>query len=392
MSLGLLLPTKVNHYYYYNDKCVEDMEWIQTLKDYKFSLQEINKILTIKRITSLSTEEDIRLLTTILTEKKQALLEEMSNINTICQSIDKKIEEIESKHLNKENDKGIPFTFFSILYCPECHLSLEINHAKIKNQEVYEGELKCTTCDYKAMIEEGIIMTKHLNHSFNPFYIYDIEMLKTDPSMFVNLSEKANNFAKKVLLKQALNDKFILETNIDTYVFLDKYITELNPHAYYIFTGSTLPMLNSLKNKIENEKPELSALYILNSGLDLPIKSHKIDYFIDSYSFNEFSLFHKDAFPMEKLKNYFHHATTIIGCYFQYQENAKSLIKMNKIHTDAHTNNLRISYLTNNLNSGGFHFTEKKSVGRSDNLGRYIKYHVPGETAEFFAYVANSQP
>lgn len=388
MSIGLLLPTKVKHYYYFNDKCIEDMEWIQTLKEYKFSLQEINKILTIKRVTSLSTEEDIRLLTTILAEKKQTLLDEISNIKSICQSIDSKIEEIDNKHLRKENDKGIPFTFFSILSCPKCLFSLEINQAKVKNQQIYEGELKCLKCEYSAIIDKGIILTKHLSHSFNPFYIYDIEMLKTDPSIFVNLSEKANNFAKKTLLKQTLDNKFILETNIDTYIFLDKYIADLNPNTYYIFTGSTLPMLKSLKNKIENKKPDLSVLYILNSGLDLPIKLGTIDYFIDSYSFNEFSLFHSDAYPMKKLNAYFHDSTMIIGCYFQYHDGAKSLLKMKKIHTNAHPNNLKVNYLSKNLQSGNFNFSEKKSIGQTQNLGKYIKYHIPGETAEFFSYIA----
>lgn len=391
MNLGLLLPTKVNHYYYYNDKCIEDMEWIQTLKEYTFSLQEINKILTIKRVTSLSTEEDIHLLITILTEKKQALQKEIADINFICDSIDNKIEDIKHTHFKKDNNKGVPFTFFSILCCPKCQASLEIDHAKIIKQKVYEGELNCPDCEYTAIIDEGIIITKHLSHSFNPFYIYDIEMLKTDPSIFVNLSEKANNYTKKAFLKQSLNNKFILETNIDTYVFLDKYITELDPNAYYIFTGSTLPMLKSLKDKIENDNPQLSVLYILNSGLDLPLKYGIIDYFIDSYSFNEFSLFHNEVFPMEKLRNYVHEATTIIGCYFQYKDDAKSLLKMKNIHPEAHPNNLKMNYAQKNLQAGSFIFVDKKSVGDTNNLGEYIKYHIPGETAEFFAYVAKHQ-
>src|SRR5699024_9499285 len=179
--------------------------------------------------------------------------------------------------------------------------------------------------------------------------------------------------------------------NIDTYVFSDKYISELNPNAYYIFTGSTLPMLKSLKDKIEKDNPQLSVLYILNSGLDLPLQYGIIDYLTDSYSFNEFSLIHNEKLPIEKLKNYVHESTIIIGCYFQYKDDAKSLLKMKNIHPEAHPNNLKVNYAQKNLQAGSFIFVDKKSVGDTNNLGEYIKYHIPGETAEFFAYVAKHQ-
>src|SRR5699024_4779834 len=122
----------------------------------------------------------------------------------------------------------------------------------------------------------------------------------------------------------ALKGKKILETNVDTYVFLEKDIVELDTDAFYIFTGSTLPMLKMLKEKIEKKNPHLTVLYVLNSGLDLPFQYGSIDYFIDSYSFNEYSLFHQ-TWPMKQLSPYLHDDSVLLGCYFQYKENAKTL-------------------------------------------------------------------
>lgn len=391
MELGLLLPEKRNHYYEFDETCVDEMKWIQELKKFRFSLQEINKILALKRVTSLSNEEDISFLMQMLEEKKKSLQEEVGSIQEACDAIDQKMAAIKSSRQAEAKNNGIEFRFLSILYCPHCQESLELEEAKTKGQQIFDGKLYCPICDYTAMIHEGIVITKHLNqHSFNPFYIYDIEMLKTIQSSFISLSEKASHFVKQMLMQQSLHDSIILETNVDTYVFLDKYISELNTDAAYIFTGSTLPMLKMLKEKIEKKNPHLPVLYVLNSGLDLPFKYGAIDYFIDSYSFNEYSLFHQ-TLPMKKLKPYLHADAYVIGCYFQYAENAKTLVEMKKLHPDAYANNLKARYITENMQYGDFKLLEKAMIGKTTDPGQYIKYHIPGELAEFFVYKAQSQ-
>lgn len=388
MELGLLLPEKRNHYYEFDAICVEEMEWIQELKGFRFSLQEINRILALKRVTSLSNKEDISFLIQMLGEKKQSLQEEVESIYDACDAIDEKMSSIKMSQQVDATDNGIDFAFLSMMYCPQCQKTLELEDVKTKGQQISEGKLYCPICDYSATISEGIIITKHLNqHSFNPFYIYDIEMLKTVQSSFISLSERASNFTKQMLQKQSLKDKVILETNIDTYVFLDKYMSELDAEASYIFTGSTLPMLKMLKRKIERKNVQSSVLYVLNSGLDLPFQHESIDYVIDSYSFNEYSLFHQ-TLPMRKLRPYLHPASMVVGSYFQYEKNAKTLLEMKKIHESANPNNLRSDYIEENLRVGQFHMLEKQIIGKTTDPGQYIKYHIPGEQASFFAYQA----
>lgn len=388
MDLGLLLPEKRNHYYEFDETCAEEMKWIQELKELRFTLQEINKILAIKRVTSLEYEEDKKYIINMFEDKKQSLQQEMEEIKKASAEIEEKISSLITTSWKKSESNGMDATFLSILSCPLCQELLELEEAKIKGKQIFEGKLHCSNCAYNAKINDGILITKHLNqHSFNPFYIYDIEMLKTVQSSFINLSEKANMYVKKILLEHPLNEKVILETNIDTYVFLEKYIADLNTEATYIFTGSTLPMLKMTKEKIEKKNPHLSVLYVLNSGLDLPFKHGLIDYFIDSYSFNEFSLFHQ-TLPMKSLKHYLHKNSVLIGCYFQYENKAETLSEMKKLHPTANPDNLKANYIQENLNAGDFHIIEKYFVGETMEPGKYIKYHTSGDTARFYVYQA----
>lgn len=388
MELGLLIPKKKNHYYDFDATCEEDMEWITELKSFHFTLQEINNILAIKRVTLLTNKEDFSFLIQMLQEKKTLLKKEIDQTKNTIEAMDNKIESINKRLPEKLASNGIPFDFLSLLYCPKCQHTLELQNANTRGQQIFTGDLRCSNCDYAATINEGIIITEHLNKdSFNPFYIYDIEMLKTIQSSFISVSEKAGLYIKELLLNQTLKDKIVLETNVDTYVFLNKYAADLDPDARYIFTGSTFSMLKMLKTKIEKANPDLRVLYVLNSGLDLPFKYGSIDYMIDSYSFNEYSLFHQ-TLPMKNLKAYLHTSSLVIGCYFQYKDNAKTLLRMKELHPNAHPENLKAHYIKENLQVGSFQLLEKEMIGKTTDPGKYIKYHVPGEMAEFVTYTA----
>lgn len=390
MDLGLLIPKKRNHYYHFGKTCEEDMEIITELKKYRFSLQEIHKFLSFKRVTLLSNKEDYTFVTQMLEEKKEELKGEIKNINLSIRDIDKKVQELNMMHTAAGEKKGMPFEFLPMLYCPSCQISLDLRNASTRGQQIFMGELFCS-CGYRAQIHEGIVITEHINKkSFNPYYIYDKEMLKIIQSSFISLSEKASLWVKEQLTSENLANKVVVETHIDTYVFLNKYVSELDESAYYIFSGSTMPMLKMLKMKIEKTDPGLKILYLLNSGLDLPIKYQTIDYVIDSYSFNEYGLFHRPL-PMKTLHSYLKDKSKIIGASFYYQEGAKSLAQMKNLHPNSCPYNLRSFFIRENLEAGNFHIVKKVDIGSTTDPGSYIKYHVPGETGYFFTYLASKQ-
>ncbi|KAB7707369.1 MerR family transcriptional regulator [Bacillus aerolatus] len=387
MELGLLIPKKKKHYYYFDKTCEEDMKLVTELKKYRFSLQEINKFLSFKRVTLLANKEDLTFLIQMLKEKKEELTHNVKDMANSIQDIELKMQELNRLHPIEAESKGLPFDFLPLLYCPRCQVSLDLKNTSTRIQQIYMGELFCS-CGYTAKIHEGIVLTEHLNkRSVNPHYIYDIEMLKIIQSSFISLSEKCSLRLKEHLLSQDLAHKVVMETHIDTYVFLNKYISELNEDAFYIFCGSTLPMLKILKMKIEKINPNLKILYLLNSGLDLPFKHGNIDFVIDSYSFNEYSLFNC-SLPMEFLYPYLHKDSKIIGSSFYYKKNTKSLINMKNFYPNSYPSNLHSYFIEENLKIGDYKVIEKEDIGSTTNLGGYIKYHVPGEEAYFFSYLA----
>lgn len=90
----------------------------------------------------------------------------------------------------EENLTGIPLSFVNLLYCPKCHIPLEMKDVAIKKVYIQTGSLTCT-CGYEAAIEEGIIITANLYEtSPYPSYFYDKETIKEINPKMINLFEK----------------------------------------------------------------------------------------------------------------------------------------------------------------------------------------------------------
>lgn len=75
IELGLLIPDKKNTQYQMNQLCFDDMAFITELKKFHFSLLEIQRILSYRRVTSFSDHEDIDYYNNLLTDKKNELIQ-----------------------------------------------------------------------------------------------------------------------------------------------------------------------------------------------------------------------------------------------------------------------------------------------------------------------------
>lgn len=384
----LLIPQKKGHYYHFDDEVIEDMRLILKLKSYHFSIKEIAQALTVKRLTPFITKEDHSFLLPALEEKKKELQKQITEYEHSIHQIEEEVQRYNTMAIERVTTKGISLSFLPFLHCPLCQKELILLEAQIVNQQIYNGLLECS-CHYQATIENGIIMTHHLDEeAYNKFYIYDLKMIQTINSSLVNVIEKCSLHVKKKFLEEDLRGKIILESHVDTYVFLNRFSKELNPDALYIFTGSTVPMLKILKTEMETQNPQLNVLYILNSGLDLPLKKQCIDIVIDSYSFNEFSLFH-NAYPMKRLENYLSKTSVVYGSYFTYEDLSKTLINKNKLYPHSLFENLTPSFMSLNMRHCNKTLTLNKKIGTISDPGKYLKYHVQGEEASFYSYIGN---
>lgn len=388
IELGLLIPTKEGSHYYFDSTCKDDMALIVKLKQLQFSLQEIHKVISLKRVTHFVDIQEIDYYLKVLIGKKQDLLKKRENINQSLQLLDEKIESIHRIDVITE-ETGVPLLFLSMFHCPHCQGALNLTDAFIKEQYVLKGTFRCG-CGYEALIKDGIIVTPDLSTSpQNKHYIYDQQMIEEITPSFISLLEKGNQWIYKRMLRNDFSNKVILETNVETYVFPPKLLYSLSPNALYVFCGNTVEMLKKLKKKIEHFNPKLNVLYIVNSQLDLPFKHQSIDVVIDVLSFNDFSLFNNDL-PLEKLAPYFKRDTKVFGYNAFYDAHAQSYKRLRELYPNGHTQNLQSTFLENNLASGGFTLVESEEMGYTENPGEYIDYHDKNEKLHCVTYAADT--
>ncbi|MEG0383249.1 MerR family transcriptional regulator [Solibacillus cecembensis] len=388
IELGLLLPDKKNTQYQMNQSSHDDMAFISKLKKLHFSLQEIQQILSYQRVTNFMDPEDIDYYNTLLLDKKNQLIQKKSELSRAIQLIEKSAHASYSAS-ERENSTGVPLAFVNILYCPMCHIPLEMRDVSINNNAIQKGCLTCT-CGYEAVIEDGIIITANLYEiSPYPSYFYDIQTIKEMNHGMINLFEKSNLWLQKALQNIVLKNKLIVETNIDAFVTLPKYSDNFDLSASYVFSGYSLEMLKKVRKRIEDINPLLNVLYILNSDLNLPLKPHSIDVFVDSLTTNDFSLLNPQ-FPIQILKNRFHSDSIIVGGYSYYDSSSKSLRNISSIYPDSHQHILYPHYLEENLLVNGFQITQNEKIGYCTDPGPFFDYHIKDEKFHMFMYLASS--
>ncbi|RWR05431.1 MerR family transcriptional regulator [Siminovitchia fortis] len=171
IEMGLLIPTKEGSHYFFDAACMDDMEWIVKLKQLQFTLQEIHKVISLKRVTHFVDIEEIDYYLKVLIEKKQELLREKKKINRSLRLLDEKIESVHQTNVTTA-ETGVPLLFLSMFYCPYCREALHVTDAFIKEQYVLKGSFRCS-CGYEAVIKDGIVVTPNLSASpQNEHYIY----------------------------------------------------------------------------------------------------------------------------------------------------------------------------------------------------------------------------
>ncbi|GAA1379575.1 MerR family transcriptional regulator [Peribacillus frigoritolerans] len=387
IELGLLIPDKKNTQYQMNQLCLDDMAFIAELKKFHFSLLEIQQILSYRRVTNFSDHDDINYYNNLLIDKKNHLIKKKEDISKTIKLIEKAVQ-TSSPSSKEENFTGVPLSFVNLLYCPMCHIPLEMKDVTIKKVYIQTGSLTCT-CGYEAAIEEGIIITANLYEtSPYPSYFYDKETIKEINPKMINLFEKSNFWFQKVLQNVDLKNKLIVETNVDAFVSLPKYIDVLETSASYVFSGYSLAMLKKVRKRMERMDPKPNVLYILNSNLNLPLKPLSIDVFVDSFTANDFSLLNPQ-FPIHVLKNYFHSSSTIVGGYSYYDSSGKSLKNISALYPNSHEHILYPKYLEENLSGNGFQITQSENIGYCTDPGPFFDYHVIDEKFHMLMYLAS---
>lgn len=384
MELGLLIPEKKAAHYHFTPNCVDDMEWIMELKQLRFSLQEIQKILSFRRISQFADNEDLDFYIEFLRDKKQRLQDECNELNRSIRLLDVKIQET-STLLPAPGQTGVPLSFIPLLACPHCRQTLPVKNAYLLGQHVLEADLTCI-CGYCAQIKEGILLTA--SRSISPmqdYFIYDQDIFPQLAPSWISLMEKGSLWIYNMLSEMKQPRQTILQTNVDVYVFSPKYLASLPPDMLHIFTANSPLMLKKLKGKLEHLNPSLNVLYMVNSDLCLPLHLGSIDTVIDTLSFNDFSLY-SAASPLACLLPCLKTEARILGIQMYYQPGAKSLQNLRTLYPDAHPQNFEPDFISNLLVANGFEKVGQDYMGFTTDPGSYLDYHLEQERIHLASY------
>ena len=117
---GLLVPPKRNKQYVFDERTIEDLEWILELKEMKFPLKTIHRLLSLRRISNFCSLEDREERERIFRQQDESLMREEMEVSHARRSIHAKL-----AAFTRDNQQsfltGVPLRSLDLLCCPHCN-------------------------------------------------------------------------------------------------------------------------------------------------------------------------------------------------------------------------------------------------------------------------------
>lgn len=285
---GLLVPSKKEGQYYFNEIDSKEIEKIMELKKMNFSLSEIHRILTFQRLGGTSTEFSRNLYRMILEEKQKHVKQELKKWNQIDEHLKKQMEELNTHSQRQKQVLGFPITSTELLVCPVCKNVINLSAGVLEKNMIIQAELDCE-CGYQGKIKDGIyideraVRTKKVNG--RPIPSKEEYLMNTNPE---HISYLFKGMAKVIeyVLKYQNRPKYIMELSNCVGFFLLQYINYLPKDSVYILIDYDLGRLTQLKFNLERYYSHNKFIFFCCDYADLPMKSSIVDVIIDLFMSN----------------------------------------------------------------------------------------------------------
>ena len=384
MELMLIIPEKVGGQYEFDSRCQNDLEEILWLKSADFSLQEIQKVFTLKRLTNLKDDEDMAYYKSLFNIKKQKLLTRRIEIDNIIEKIDDKIITTDTADKNSHNKGitlGIPLGFLPLLACPTCKGSLGLLRGNIEDNLILHAELKCS-CGFELKIREGIIIIekdcKKIVYHPDELEGHYIEQTSSD---YVNLLYKSSQWIWNKLDVENLHDSIILEPGTGSGIFLNAILKDLPQETFYICIDHNLELLENAKKNIQKHHDQGNIIFICCDFLNIPVKDGSIDILLDHFGTTNYN-FYKEGFLINLIDRLVKPGGKWIGDYLSFKPNAKSLIQ----YAEKNRKYFYTKNIMNALENSSFMTLEMKDMGNTEKGGIYETFFIEGDTLYDLVY------
>ncbi|KAF5059470.1 MerR HTH family regulatory protein [anaerobic digester metagenome] len=283
LDMGLLVAEKNGGQYKFNDSDSSDLKQIIELKNLNFSLVEIQKILTVQRISGSNSATFRKQYLSFLEEKKRETSRELLRIRKFNSLLNKKITSIKSEEYAGNNKLGFPLSALYMLVCPECGKTIRLSDGTIERDSVMEANLNCS-CGYKSVIKNGIF----INEKSVRTKLINGRKMPSKEEYLSNSSHIYNNFLYKGMASMieqirdcVKEDSYIIELDNCVGFFLMQYIKYLPANSTYILIDYDLDRMRQLKADLENHYDHRNFMFLCCDYKSIPIRKNSVDVIID---------------------------------------------------------------------------------------------------------------
>lgn len=388
VSLGLLVPQRRGSQRVFDERTRRDIEMILELREMEFSLHEIHRVLSLRRVSSFASGEDLKELCSICEEKKNHCLRERDRLSGIAARLDARIAELRRMAASPNAGSGVPLSMLDLLCCPLCGGALRISGADMDSRSVFSGSFKCA-CGYRADIKDGVLLTPNKNRDLYDKPDTEREMYKNLPPHLISLFQSSYNWMTERLARIDMRGRTAIETHANAWFFMHNHQEYLDPRGKYIVVDKYPETLLMYKKLIERQAFGRDILYIADSSVNLPLKPGCVNLNIDFFAVNEHN-FYSEAFLLADLKKYFAPGAAALGTYFYFDAGAVSMKRLLSEYPSCSANNFNLSYFEGELARSGFVVRERGdaefTTSSGDNIG--FSFHEEGERMYLMPYLA----
>lgn len=385
INYGLLVPKKPKSQYNFDKQTLKDLELILELKDMRFSLKEIHRVLSLYRISSLAATGDVEDLKALYERKLRELRQEIASTEKNISKLESKITELSALLPEENSHIGLPLRMLDLLQCPVCGGTFSMEGVSMNSRYIFDGRLACQ-CGYSASVKDGVLLTPNKNTDVYDTPDLERKMYKDLPPSLISLFQHSYNWMVDKLSHMNLRDKVVMETYINAWFFMHNHLQYLDPRGKYIVVDKYPEMLSMYKALIEQQGYALDILFIADSSTRLPIKAACVDVNIDYFAVNEHNFYH-DTFLYDELAPYFKDDAKLLGTYFYFQGGKKSMETLLREYPTCSSHNFSLPYFLSHMkisliddNDCGF------TVSSGANIG--FSFHHEGERMYLHSYLA----
>lgn len=393
IKLGLLLPATVNGKYDFREADERDMRLIQNLKQWQFSLRDMETLLSYLRLTQDSTRPDLGRFQDMLHRQQQRLLAEKAAIERSLTSLSETVEALQASPgppPAAAAARGVDVRFLPYFYCPKCARRLNVALQDIQNGEIDAATLSCD-CGYTATIQDGILINPGGEELPSPADLSNYTLPEQLPLPVRKTLFRIYAQLEKMLQEEDLKDKLLIETHIGAGSFLLQRAKQLNPDALYVLCDPVQATVAREKAQIDALGLPLTTLTIASNYFHFPLRQGSADYAIDCFTNSYFSmLLGRYLFPL--WLRYFHKGSQIVGVFLQLPPNSRSFAQFRALYPTAGTTPPRVEAFQAALAEHGFSIEQEHWM--EPLRASHFRWHHEGDELQYYCYKArlNREP